>query len=191
MTRPTSSHNCISILLLRPNLTPPRLAAESLLKAGFIPRRTIVFAFGIDEEAAGTQGAGMLAVYLESTYGANSFAMLIDEGEGYGSNEPIFALPGISEKGYLDVRMQVSASGGHSSVPPDHTSIGILALLVVALERNAHTPVLRREGTGFANMQCRVRYDRERYPEAMRELAARALTDDTALEEFKDYPYYV
>ncbi|KIY67309.1 carboxypeptidase S [Cylindrobasidium torrendii FP15055 ss-10] len=170
------------------DLVAQLITAESLLKAGFTPRRTIVFAFGIDEEAAGTQGAGALAVYLEEKYGTDAFTMLIDEGEGHGSNavaEPIFALPGISEKGYLDVRMQVSAPGGHSSVPPDHTSIGLLSLLVVALEQNAHPAVLRREGTGFANMQCRVQYDRKRYPEALRELARRALTDDAALEEFK------
>ena len=31
------------------------------------------------------------------------------------------AVPGIVEKGYLDVRIEVTSQGGHSSVPPSHT----------------------------------------------------------------------
>lgn len=33
----------------------------------------------------------------------------------------IFASPGIAEKGYMDVRVQVNTAGGHSSIPPRHT----------------------------------------------------------------------
>lgn len=33
----------------------------------------------------------------------------------------IIAIPGIAEKGYVDTRVKVSTSGGHSSVPPAHT----------------------------------------------------------------------
>lgn len=33
----------------------------------------------------------------------------------------IFATPGIAEKGYLDVRVDVTSAGGHSSIPPKHT----------------------------------------------------------------------
>jgi len=32
-----------------------------------------------------------------------------------------------SEKGYMDIKMSVTAPVGHSSVPPSETSIGILA----------------------------------------------------------------
>lgn len=30
-------------------------------------------------------------------------------------------VPDTGEKGYLDVRVEVSTKGGHSSVPPKHT----------------------------------------------------------------------
>ena len=33
----------------------------------------------------------------------------------------VFAMPGIAEKGSIDVNVEVTASGGHSSVPPKHT----------------------------------------------------------------------
>jgi acetylornithine deacetylase/succinyl-diaminopimelate desuccinylase-like protein len=33
----------------------------------------------------------------------------------------IIAAPGIAEKGYIDVLVEVTAPGGHSSIPPAHT----------------------------------------------------------------------
>lgn len=30
-------------------------------------------------------------------------------------------MPGIAEKGYIDVQVEVATAGGHSSIPPDHT----------------------------------------------------------------------
>src|SRR6266702_2737020 len=33
----------------------------------------------------------------------------------------VLAVPGIAEKGYIDVMVTVSTAGGHSSVPPPHT----------------------------------------------------------------------
>ncbi|KAF7356683.1 Carboxypeptidase S [Mycena venus] len=165
------------------------LTVDSLLRQGFKPRRTIVLAFGIDEESAGTEGAGKIAVYLEETYGRASFAMLLDEGDGYGENTRnglIFASPGISEKGYFDAKIEVFSVGGHSSIPPRHTSIGILSKIVVALEDNLHTPFFPRSGTAFANVQCAIVHGPDSSP-SLRRLAHRALTDDDALEELKNY----
>ena len=58
-------------------------AFESLLEAGFSPRRTVLFASGFDEEGSGPRGAGMIGPYLEKTYGRNGIAMIVDEGGGY------------------------------------------------------------------------------------------------------------
>ena len=38
--------------------------------------------------------------------------------ETYGS---VTALPSVTEKGHVNVRLTVSSPGGHSSIPPDHT----------------------------------------------------------------------
>ncbi|KAI3616852.1 carboxypeptidase s [Moniliophthora roreri] len=112
-------------------------AIEILLDAGFQPARTIVLSFGFDEEGGGAQGAGELAKYLLDVYGEHSFAFVIDEGGGlmeqFGT---AFATPGVAEKGSMNVNIEVATAGGHSSVPPRHTSIGILSSLLVHIEEN-------------------------------------------------------
>ena len=45
----------------------------------------------------------------------------------YGS---VVALPGIAEKGYLDVLVEVTAPGGHSSIPPAHTVIIFFSTII-------------------------------------------------------------
>ncbi|THH10750.1 hypothetical protein EW145_g1115 [Phellinidium pouzarii] len=64
------------------------------------------------------------------------------------------ATPAIAEKGKLDVRVQVSTPGGHSSVPPAHTSIGMLSRIITELEENPHPNALKRQGTYYHQMQC-------------------------------------
>jgi Gly-Xaa carboxypeptidase len=41
---------------------------------------------------------------------------------GYGEQfGRVVATPGVAEKGYLDVMINVASPGGHSSLPPPHT----------------------------------------------------------------------
>jgi len=41
---------------------------------------------------------------------------------GFGQEyDTVFATPGIAEKGYINVNVEVETAGGHSSIPPDHT----------------------------------------------------------------------
>ncbi|KAF8826014.1 hypothetical protein HHX47_DHR6000627 [Lentinula edodes] len=97
-------------------------AIELLLEAGFKVERTFVLAFGCDEEASGHFGALQLGKAMLEIYGPNAFAFIVDEGgdisEHYGT---VFAAPGVAEKGYLDLRVDVASPGGHSSIPPSHT----------------------------------------------------------------------
>lgn len=44
------------------------------------------------------------------------------------------------EKGYLDVLVRVGTPGGHSSIPPQHTSIGIISETITAIEAKMHPP---------------------------------------------------
>ncbi|KZV72179.1 Zn-dependent exopeptidase [Peniophora sp. CONT] len=157
---------------------------ETLLKHEFQPKRSVILAFGIDEESGGLQGAGAIAKYLLNTYGADSMAIIVDEGGGYMDyNNITLAAPMTAEKGRVDVLIEVTTLGGHSSMPPPHTGIGYLSKLISALEDNPF-PVELVPGAALQAVQCLAAYD-EALPKAYRELAAKAATDARAREQMK------
>ncbi|KAJ3558574.1 hypothetical protein NM688_g840 [Phlebia brevispora] len=164
------------------------ITVDSLLKESFKPTRTFVLAFGFDEEASSREGAGHLITYLESRYGTNGFVTLLDEGGGYGASfggDIILAAPCTGEKGYLDARIEVTTPGGHSSVPPPHTGIGILAAAIVALESKPHPTSLARNGTAFEMLECAAAHD-PNLPEQVKLLVQAAKTDDEALRRLPE-----
>ncbi|KAH9851926.1 carboxypeptidase S [Lenzites betulinus] len=162
---------------------------DALLQKGFQPTRTFVWAFGFDEEASGAQGAGHLASYMEETYGKNGVALILDEGGGsYGTlygGDVIFAAPSLIEKGYLDVRIELKTKGGHSSVPPKHTAVGLLSAIIVAIESEPHQVALVRGGAVYNSTQCAATYGPE-YPDRLRSLAHDAVHSDAALAALRD-----
>ncbi len=115
-------------------------AIEQLLSDGFTPNRTVYLAFGHDEEVGGREGAGVIADLLAERID-RPFAFVLDEGgaitEGVirGIQSPI-AIVGIAEKGFASLELRIEGAGGHSSTPPPHTTIGILAEAVTRLEQN-------------------------------------------------------
>lgn len=112
-------------------------AAEALLEKAYRPRRTLMFAFGHDEELGGAEGAAKIVETLQAR-GVKA-AFVLDEGgsltrgvvPGVAGD---VALVGISEKGYLSLELSVSGAGGHSSMPPPQSAIGILAAAIARLE---------------------------------------------------------
>ncbi|MBX6311431.1 MAG: M20 family peptidase [Isosphaeraceae bacterium] len=114
-------------------------AVERLLKQGFQPRRTVLLAFGHDEEIGGRRGARALAALLRKR--KIRPLCVLDEGSAIGQGlipglaAPV-ALVGIAEKGYLTVELSTEAAGGHSSMPPAQTAVGIIAAAVARLEQN-------------------------------------------------------
>lgn len=114
-------------------------AVEALLQDGFRPKRTFFLAFGHDEEVGGSNGAEKIAELLASR--KVRFEYVLDEGGAIlrdvipGLEKPA-ALVGIAEKGYLSLELSVVGEGGHSSMPPKHTAVGILSRAVTRLEEN-------------------------------------------------------
>jgi carboxypeptidase PM20D1 len=113
-------------------------AVEHLLSEGFKPKRTIHLAFGHDEEVGGGGAAAVAALVQEE--GARPYFVL-DEGgaivEGMLPGlAPPLATVGIAEKGAATVALTVEVEGGHSSMPPRHTAIGILSRALARLEEN-------------------------------------------------------
>lgn len=128
---------------------------ELLLSAGFEPKRTIILSFGFDEEISGRQGAGHLAKVLDERYGKDGIAAIVDEGSGiqeaWGT---IFAQPGTGEKGYTDVHVVIRTKGGHSSIPTDHTGIGILSELITKIESTQYPTYLTDSNPYLGALQC-------------------------------------
>ncbi|KAF8449399.1 hypothetical protein L210DRAFT_3388880 [Boletus edulis BED1] len=170
----------------KPGVIGSLTAIETLLERGFEPSRTVLLAFGIDEEAGGKVGAGAINKYIIETYGPDSIAMIVDEGGGYDDlGGTVFATPGVAEKGYMDIRMDVLTPGGHSSRPPKHTGIGILADLITELEVHPHEPELVRGRTYHQGLECRAKYDTS-FPASMRKLVQQSQTSDAKLRELQD-----
>lgn len=116
-------------------------AAECLLAKGYQPKRTMYFSFGHDEEIGGAEGAKKVAEYLEGNNIELEF--LVDEGGTVlsgvvpGVSQPV-AVVGTAEKGYVTFELVVNDKGGHSSMPPKETAIGILSNAVARLEANPY-----------------------------------------------------
>ena len=112
-------------------------AVETLLSEGFRPRRTVLLAFGHDEEVGGTRGARAIAERLGQR--GIELEMVLDEGgvigEGLlpGISAPT-ALVGIAEKGFASVELIAQGTGGHSSLPPRRSPIGVLGAAIARLE---------------------------------------------------------
>ncbi|KAH9066865.1 hypothetical protein EDB87DRAFT_1678703 [Lactarius vividus] len=181
-------------------------SVETLLEKNFKPTRTIVLAFGFDEEVGGMQvnntplsgsttrrafltlfrqGAWSLSQVLLKKYGEDSFALLVDEGSGFSEIGGTFiAVPGIAEKGYIDAMVTVSTVGGHSSIPPPHTSIGILSRLLVEFEANPIKPQLYRGSPVYSNVQCVGQHAKE-FPAHLRALIKTSAHSDWALRKLE------
>nr|GAT46769.1 Gly-X carboxypeptidase [Mycena chlorophos] len=162
-------------------------AVETLISNGFKPTRTVVLAFGFDEEATGRQGARTLSVAMHEIYGSDHpFAFIVDEGEGFLKlHGTVFATPDVTEKGLLDVAVEVTSPGGHSSVPPEHTTIGILAKLLVAFEQNPPEVRLTRESIIYGFLQCTGEHG-VAMPEKLRRLIQRSAHSDRALRQLQE-----
>ncbi|CAK5284923.1 unnamed protein product [Mycena citricolor] len=180
------------------NLLIAELSAISeLLKADFKPARTVHVAFGFDEEGGQVRSARAIAAYLEGLYGTgeDKVFLLIDEGGGIMEDYhgKTWITPAMGEKGSTNVQLSVNVPGGHSSIPPAHTAIGILSALISTLE--ASPPALNLEpGNPFAQfVLCLAKYgtidpelrdllaDESTWHEAAQWLAERDLGDAARL----------
>jgi carboxypeptidase PM20D1 len=114
-------------------------AIEMLLSEGFRPSRTVLLAYGHDEEAGGGGGAHEIAELLKRR-GVKP-EMVLDEGGVIGDGvlagirAPV-ALVGVGEKGFVSIELTASTAGGHSSLPPAQSAVGILSAAVATLEQN-------------------------------------------------------
>ncbi|ELU39297.1 carboxypeptidase s [Rhizoctonia solani AG-1 IA] len=155
---------------------------ESLLDRDFKPTP-----FGYDEEVGGPRGAKPLAERILEIYGQDGIAMIVDEGglscSVVTDKGVAIARPAVGEKGYMDVTIEVRTPGGHSSVPPSHTSIGILSKIIVDFEDNPYSVKLHRSNPMYTLLQCEAAYAApDAFVPRFRKAIERSLVSDKALE---------
>lgn len=115
-------------------------SVERLLKEDYVPERTLYLAFGYDEEISGRNGALSIANWFEQQN--IRFEYILDEGlvvleKALPGLDPPLAMIGVAEKGYATLKLTVNLEeGGHSSMPPKETAIGVLSKAITKLETN-------------------------------------------------------
>jgi carboxypeptidase PM20D1 len=114
-------------------------AATWLIRSGFTPERTIYLSFGHDEEVGGSNGAGAVRRFLEANEVRLEWSL--DEGSFVFDDmlpgvEPLMATINVAEKGSVTLDIAARGEGGHSSMPPRQTAVGVLAAAITALEQN-------------------------------------------------------
>jgi len=120
------------------NLMSQLEAIETLLAAGFQPRQTILLFSGADEEVDGLRGSRAAAALIKQRGVHLDFVLdeglVVTQGLMPGVDGPA-ALIGIAQKGYVTVEISVSLpKGGHSSMPPRESVIGVLAAGLARLQ---------------------------------------------------------
>lgn len=112
-------------------------AAEELLAEGYVPPVDVYLCSSCTEETGG-DGAPKIVAWLKE-HGIQ-LAMLCDEG-GSIIAEPIggvpgnFAMVGVYEKGYGDLKFTARSAGGHASAPGRNTPIPRLAKFIARVEK--------------------------------------------------------
>ena len=99
-------------------------ALEGLLQSGFQPVRDILIALSADEEIRGTDASSMFRIL--KARGVRP-VFVLDEGMGimegrWGMTKPM-AMIGVGEKGFANLTITASSTGGHCAYPPTITAL--------------------------------------------------------------------
>lgn len=103
----------------------------------------------------------------------DSFATIVDEGAGIAEEwGTLMATPGVAEKGYTDVSIVVRMPGGHSSIPPPHTGIGVMSEFITHIEADPYPTKLYSENPYLAKLVCGAEHSPE-FPKQLRKLVGK------------------
>ncbi len=114
-------------------------AAEELIKEGFTPKRDTYFVTACTEEIGGEGGDAISRALQERKM---DFHMVLDEGgmimyDPIGGADGTFAMIGVGEKGYLDLKFIAKSNGGHASAPGKNTPLVRLGKFMAEAEKAA------------------------------------------------------
>lgn len=129
--------------------------AETLIAAGFVPKHTIYFGFGSDEEVGGLRGARNIADVLVQR--SIHLSWVLDEGSSIvndqsdpSNTQKLVAKIGIGQKGYATIILTATGQGGSSAMPPAKTAVDMLSRALVTLADHPYSatvPLLSNTAT--------------------------------------------
>ncbi len=111
--------------------------AEELISEGFTPKRDTYFVSTCTEETGGEVGDKISQMMKDNNL---HFYMVLDEGgmivpDPIGGADGIFAMIGVGEKGYMDLKFTAKSNGGHASAPGKNTPLVRLGKFMVEAEK--------------------------------------------------------
>ena len=114
-------------------------AAEELVSDGFVPAQDVYFLSSCTEETTGV-GADSISTALESR--GIRFKIILDEGgmiltEPIGGAQGTYAMVGLGEKGFADLKFIARSSGGHASTPGKNTPLVRLGKFMAKVEKSS------------------------------------------------------
>jgi len=133
-------------------------ATSLLLHEGFQPERTMYLSLTHDEEIGGVQGTASIVKQLKNN--GTHLAWTLDEGafllQGFfpGIEQPVASI-NVAEKGSMSVNLIAHGQGGHSSMPPRETAVGVLAAALLNLQEAPLPGTLEGESGGMIDTIAR------------------------------------
>ena len=111
-------------------------AAEELAESGFAPKRDTYFVSSCCEETTGDGGDRISQLLLDRGIRLH---MVLDEGgmilyDPIGGADGTFAMIGVGEKGYVDLKFTARSIGGHASTPGKNTPLARLGKFMNAVD---------------------------------------------------------
>lgn len=112
-------------------------AADELAAEGFTPKRDTYFVSTCTEETTGAGGDKISRLLQERGI---HFYMVLDEGgmilyDPIGGAKGTFAMIGVGEKGYVDLKFTARSTGGHASTPGKNTPLARLSQFIVDADK--------------------------------------------------------
>lgn len=112
-------------------------AAEELISEGFVPARDVYFVSTCTEETDGAGGKAIAAYLAEKKM---RFDLILDEGgmmlyDPIGGADGVFAMIGVGEKGFLNLKFTARSNGGHASAPGKDTPLVRLGKFMAEAEK--------------------------------------------------------
>ena len=113
-------------------------AADELIADGYIPENDIYFETACTEETDGSGAETIVNVLSERNI---EFSFCLDEGgmiiyDPIGGADGMFAMVGVGEKAFADLKFIAKSNGGHASTPSKNTPLVRLGKFMAACDKS-------------------------------------------------------